>query len=139
MSPVDPASDLQDALIAALLADPSVTAIVGPRVYDLRAAGPQDAAFPYIALGEASVVFDHADFYHKAETVVTVHCWSRALGFGEVKQLGRAVEAALTNAAVTLPGDRVQSILSLSTNYMRDPDGISAHGALRFRVMTEPQ
>lgn len=137
--PTDPGADLQSALISALLVDPGVAALVGDRVYDLRATSPQDAVYPYIAIGESSVTYEHSDGYSNSETVFVVHSWSRANGFSEARNLLRAAEAALNRTSIELLTDRVQSILSLSSQMMRDPDGVSSHGALRIRVLTEPR
>ncbi len=144
----DPGIDLQDAMIAALVADSSINvffqalqtpAAPSDRILDLRATSPSDAVFPYVVLGEVHIVYDHADGWDGADNGVTIHVWSRDLGFREARTLGRLVERCLNRVELQLPLDRVVSVFSETSQYMRDPDGISAHGALRFSVKTEPK
>lgn len=126
---------LQQAVHAALVADPDVAASVGARVYDDV---PQDAAFPYITLGEASVRDWSTGSDTGAEHRLTLHVWSRAQGRKEIKEISGVVSDALDEAALTVTGTRLVNLRFVSADMLRDADGETYHGILRFRAVTEP-
>lgn len=136
----DPGYALQEAIVKALKADAGVAALVGAGVYDRvpRATdGTPQVAFPYISLGDTQMLPELAEATDAAETVVTLHGWSRAVGFPEVRQLAKAVIAALHDASLTLTGGVLQSLLLQSTQVLRDPDGLTSHAVLTFSALTD--
>lgn len=127
---------IQKAVIAALKADASVSAIVAARVYD---AVPTDAAKPYLSFGPTQVLPDIADEYEGSEVTFQIDGWSAGPSSVEAKRIGKAVRAALSGAALVLDDDeRLVNIEPIQTNYLPEPDGITQHAALTFRVRTEP-
>ena len=123
-----PLSEVQTALVAALgpaLAPVPVLDQVGP-----------NQAYPYIALGE--FVGDPADTLNEqgANLDVTVHVWSRQPGMQETQQLMTRVKDALDRQR--LPAAGFQWVDTIWTNALtlREPDGITRHGVLRFTVQT---
>jgi hypothetical protein len=140
MSLTDPSLDLQGAVVKALKADAGVKAIVGAGVFDTVARKPDgspNVAFPYIALGDMQMLPELAECTNAATNFVTLHLWSRAVGFPEVKQLGAAVIKALHDTTLTLASGSLQSLLLNSSRYLRDPDGLTSHAVLTFEALTD--
>lgn len=133
----EPSLALQGAISTLLKANAGVAAIVGTRVYDAVPTNPV-ATFPYLTIGDDQVLPDIAQDYDGADVVMTIHGWSRGAGFPEVKGLGKAVNAALTDAALTITGFRIVEIIPEQIQYLRDPDGLTRHGVFVFRARTEP-
>ncbi|MGY3527698.1 DUF3168 domain-containing protein [Bradyrhizobium sp. USDA 4452] len=140
MSLTDPSLALQGAIVAALKDDAGVSAIVAARVFDQVGRNPDGSptvAFPYIAIGDTQVLPELAECTDAASSYVTLHLWSRAVGFPEVKRLGAAVIKVLHDAALELAGGTLQSLLLNSTHYIRDPDGLTSHAVLVFEALTD--
>lgn len=133
MTVADASLPLQKAIVAALKA--ASTPAAG-RVFD--AISPS-AAKPYISLGPFDVLTEQADEYEGSETTIQIDAWSAGPGSVEVKQLGRAIRAALHNATLTLEeNQRLVSLTVEQIRYLRDPDGITQHAAVTVRALTEP-
>jgi hypothetical protein len=126
---------LQCAIVTLLKADGPMTALVGPRIFDNV---PASADFPYVTVGEDQVLPDLAQNYDGNDVITTLHGWSRAIGFPEVKQIGAAINAALNAATFSLSGFRVVEFVQENTHYLRDPDGETRHGVFVYRARTEP-
>lgn len=129
---------LQTALRDALAADAGVKALLGDpaRIYDDV---PRAAAFPYLTLGETTLVpFDTATetgFAH----VLVLHVWSRHGGRKEAKAVLDAVYSALHRQALALSGHRLVDIAFASADVFRDADGETYHAVARYRAVTEPE
>ncbi len=130
-----PALALQKAIVAALVADTAVGALIGDRIYD---ATPRDATFPYLSIGQVNTADWSTGSEGGAEHQVTLHAWSRERGKKECYAIAEAVEAALHDAALTLDGHALVNLRFEFAETRRDPDGITYHTAIRFRAVTEP-
>lgn len=131
----DPSAALQAAIYRALRDDAAVAGFVGGRVFD---AVPADADFPYIAIGEVQTVDDGAACIDAAECFVTLHIWSQAKGAVEARRITSAVAAALDDAALNLSPDHVLvEIASTGARTFIDPDGLTTHGVVTIRALTE--
>ncbi|HZP20090.1 MAG TPA: DUF3168 domain-containing protein [Bauldia sp.] len=126
---------LQKAIFAALAGDAAVGALIGDRIYD---AAPRDAAFPYVGLGQASFADWSTSTEAGAEHRLVLHVWSRERGKAETLRIIAAVTAALDDAALALDGQRLVNLRFETGDAARDPDGITWHGVMRFRAVTEP-
>ena len=132
----DPSLELQKAIVARLRADVDLTAIVAGRIFDQP---PPNATFPYVTLGEADVVVQRAAFYDGSEVSMTIHGWSRAVGFPEVKRIAGAIRASLHEAPLELAdGERLIDVEVADNRALRDPDGLTSHAVLTVRAYTEP-
>lgn len=129
------ALELQTAIITALLTDAATAGLVGERVYD---APPRNAAFPYLVLDEMTLgdwsTGTEGGHAHR----VTLHAWSRERGKRECHEILNAAEAALSDAALSLDGHALINLRFDFAETRRDPDGITWHGLLRLRAITEP-
>lgn len=131
-----PSLALQQAVVTALGASSALTAIVGDRVYD---APPRNAAFPYVSFGQVSVADWSTGTETGAEHQLVLDAWSRAAGKRECHAILDAIDTALNDAALTLAGNALVNLRFQFADVRRDPDGITFHGVIRFRAVTEEQ
>lgn len=119
-----PLFPLQQALYGRL------TASLSCPVYDQV---PEGAAYPYVTLGEDTAADWSTKLTPGQEVTHTLHVWSRAAGFKECKQIGDQVIQSLTGAALAVAGFRVEVVRLEMNEVLRDPDGVTRHGVIRFR------
>lgn len=139
----DPSGELQIAIVAALKAAPAVAGLVGVGIYD---AVPDEAArktyagkaWPYVSLGQPQVLPDKADCIDGADVAYTVHGWCEGPKSVEVKNLGGAIAAALDGVEFALPSHRTVNCKIEEIRYLDDPDPLTKHVAVTFRVLTDP-
>ena len=129
-----PSLSLQKAIFAALVAAGDVGALIGDRIYD---AAPRNAVFPYLGIGEMRFADWSTGTETGAEHRLTLHVWSRQPGKAESYAVMAAVTAALDDAALALDGHGLVNLRFESGSAARDPDGITWHGVMRFRAVTE--
>lgn len=137
MSYADPSLELQKAIVAVLRADPDVDAIIAGRIYD--GLPSQMPTKPYLSFGLFQLLPEHGACLDGGEAIVTIDGWAAGPDTVQIKQLGTAVAAALDLAPITL--DAPQRCVEMSveqTQYMRDPDGITAHAVITVHAWTEP-
>lgn len=131
----DPSLEVQVAIVAALKSAGALPAVIGARVYDAPPASP---TFPYITLGDCQVLPDKADCIDGAELFLQVDVWSRGVGYGEAKTIANAVVVKLDDQPLTVAAHSVIVFEHQSTNYLRDPDGLTRHAAITFRSLVQP-
>lgn len=123
-----PLSEVQTAVFAAL-----VPALAPVPVLDH--AGPNQS-YPYVTIGE--FLGEPADTLNEqgANLDLTVHVWSRQPGMQETQELMTRIKNALDRQR--LPAAGFQWVDTIWTNAltMREPDGMTRHGVLRFTVQT---
>lgn len=129
-----PDLELQGAIIARLKADATLATLIGSRVYDQP---PDGATFPYFTIGEAQFLRDDATCVTGGQVYLTMHAWSRAVGFPEVKRIADAAVESLHLAPITLPTNHLISIMHRQTRTFRDPDGLTGHAVIEFVANTE--
>lgn len=126
--------ELFTGLYAALASNPALTALIGiDRVYD---AVPAGAPAPYVSIGDATAVDVSGVLVDAQEHTITVHCWSETPSTLEVKQIVAAVRAALHEQTIALPAGQCRNIRCEYHETLRDPDGVTHHGVMRFRAVT---
>jgi hypothetical protein len=121
--------ELQGAINTRLRADVLLTALVNKRVYDQP---PTPVTYPYVTLGEAQGIQDDATCVIGEKVYLTLHAWSQAVGFPEVKRIAAAVKDSLHLAPLTLPSYRLVSILHRTTRTFRDNDGLTSHAVIEL-------
>lgn len=127
---------LQKAVFAALAADTTLTSLMGAgRIHD---DAPQQAAFPYLTLGQSTARDWSTATDEGAEHVLTVHVWSRAAGKKEAHAIMRAVRQSLHDQPLPLEDHRLVNLRHEISDAARDADGETVHGIVRFRAVTEP-
>lgn len=133
----DPSLEVQAAIVAALKSAGALPTVVGQRVYDSVPTSPA-AVYPYITLGDCQVLPDKSDCINGAELFLQIDVWSRSVGYPETKTIAKAVVAKLDDQPISVTGYDVIVFEHQSTQYLRDPDGLSRHAALTFRSLAFP-
>ena len=132
----DASLPLQKAIVAALKADLFVATLVGTRIYD---AVPMNATKPYVSFGPFQLLAEEGDCIEGGEIIVQLDAWAVGPDTVEVKRLGSAVAMALDNAPLALDENQRLVMLEIQNiQYLREPDGLTAHGVLTVRALTEP-
>jgi hypothetical protein len=121
--------ELQGAINTRLRADVPLTALVNKRIYDQP---PSAAVYPYVTLGEAQSIQDDAECITGEKIYLTLHAWSQAVGFPEVKRVAAAVKDSLHMAPLDLPSYRLVSIMHRQTRTFRDADGATSHAVIEL-------
>ena len=111
----------------------TLTAALAP-VPVLDHAGP-DQEFPFVTIGEFTAEPDDTLRDAGSGVEVMLHLWSRQAGMLELQTMMNAAGAALHRKSFTLPGDLqwVSTIQEYAAT-LRDADGMTRHGVMRFRV-----
>jgi hypothetical protein len=101
-------------------------------------APPVDAALPYVVIGPIRTTPWRADDLAGEDHALSVHVWSRYRGAREVRTLMDAARAALEDADLAPAGHRLVLLTFAGAEDARANDGVTRHGTLRFRALTEP-
>lgn len=88
--------------------------------------------FPAVIIGEAQTVGDDIDCGELSEVYSTLHVWTREDGFEACKRIAGAVRRAMWNVEGEADGFSMDFRFE-DTRFLRDPDGVSAHGVVTFR------
>ena len=123
---------LQRAIFTALAAE-------GLTVYDhvpQAADGGDAAAFPYVTIGDAQERQLNTDTADAAELTISLHIWSRYAGKQELQGIWRTIYERLHRRESSIAVTDYQCIyFEFDTGEtLLDPDGITHHGVLTFRV-----
>ncbi len=137
-----PSHELQVAIVARLETDTGVSALVAGRVYDdvpseADRIDDTGAAWPYVSMGPSDEVSDDADCIDGFEVSFQLDCWSRAVGFPEVRKIADAVRRALDDEELPLAENAMVIFSHRITRYMRDPDGKTSHAAMSFTALID--
>lgn len=128
----DPALAVQGALIAAIKAIPTAA---GNNVFDTV---PTSNPFPRVTVGLGQSLPILADCYDGTESAVVVDCWSRAVGYPEVKGIADLIRGRLHDGDLTVAGHTIELMLVEMTDYSRDPDGLTSRARLQLRLQSQP-
>lgn len=102
---------------------------------------PQDAAFPYIMIGEMTGSQWNTKTQDGDEQTISVHCFSQYNGMSQVKQMMDEVTQLVTGSALDLSSGTFSEVL-LRLEYFEaflEGDGRTRHGVLRFRLLVEDE
>jgi len=134
--PLAPDLALQAAVLARLLADATLPALIGtpPRVYDQT---PDDPVYPFVQMGQATTRPWGGLCAEGIEHVFTLTCVSRFGGAEEAKAVMAAARCALDDAALTLADNTLVNLRFTYGDVFRAADWRSTFGLLRFRAVTE--
>ncbi|WP_320188227.1 DUF3168 domain-containing protein [Agrobacterium rosae] len=129
-----PDLELQGGIYALLTSDAILKNEVSEGVYD---AVPGEAVVPYVTLGEAQLIRSDATGLKSWGIYLTLHAWSREIGFVEVKTVAGCVVDALHHADIPLTTYRLISINHQRTRTFRDPDEQTSHAVIEFVAFVE--
>lgn len=135
MTAPSPMLPVQAAVYARLTGDATLTGMISG-VYDYV---PENAAYPFVVIGEALETPDNRHGGFGRETVITLHVWSQYEGYAQALRIGERVTALLDHQPLTIP-----TVSHIATRFefaqtLTDPEppGNIRHLVLRYRVVTE--
>ena len=123
---------LQEALYARLNNDSTLTSTLGSSVYD---EAPEGSGFPYVVLGETTAIDYGTKDVNGSENTVMLHVWSQYRGAKEVKNIMDRLHDLLHDYSMSVSGANLINLRFEFSDLLRDPDGITRHGVMRFRAI----
>jgi exonuclease III len=96
-----------------------------------------EVAFPYVVLGDLTILPADTDSTRGRETTITIHTFSRYFGTKETHEIMDAIRATLDDATLAIAGEKFVFCFWEFAETLRDPDGRTRHGVQRFRLLTE--
>ena len=129
-----PALALQRAIQSAVATDPTLTALIGARVFDRV---PDRARTPYVTHGRVETMALDGDAPGTQQHLLTLDVWSRARGRREVLDVLAGLRRALHRTAPALDGHRLVSLREVTASIGPDEDGLQ-RGTATYRAVTEP-
>ncbi len=127
---------LAAAIRVAAMAHAPVEALIANRFYDDP---PPDVIFPYVTIGRVESRPIDASEREAIEHAVTLHVWSRYGGRAEALDVIGALRGCLHNASPDVAERRLVLLFAQFADVFRSGDGITTHGVLRLRAVTEPE
>lgn len=131
-----PLRELVGATLAHLRASPTVTALVGDRLWH-RA--PADAVFPHVAGFDADGLRADATCIESRDVTLSVHVWTRdgTDPLQDARSLAEAVASALHDAALSLPTNSLITLDHRGERVFYDTDGLTGHGVVLFSAIIQ--
>jgi len=123
---------LQSSIYTALNVS-AITTTLACGVYDEVVEGN---SYPFITLGEETAIDYSTNNLVGAETTINIHVWSRYKGSKQTKQILDKIHDLLHDVSLTVSGVNLINLRFEYSDIMRDPDGITRHGVMRFRAIT---
>jgi hypothetical protein len=131
-----PAFEVQAKVVQTLKANAALMLLIND-VYDTVAATPWGAKLAYVSLGPMDALIDDADCIDSETHSMQIDVWTRDGGKAKCKRAVDAVKNALHNADLTLADNALAEINLERYAILDDPDGLTKHGVLQFRVAVE--
>jgi hypothetical protein len=143
-------SAIQKAIFDQLMADAPLKALLAKNVTDKTKAAiydavpePKDAGsdlpFPYVTIGDDTMLDWDTDTSVGKEATITIHSWSRYRGRLQVKDIQGAIYDALHLSQLIVDGYDTVLCLSEYSESILDPDGLTRHGVQRFRLIIDKE
>lgn len=132
-------SVIQQAIFNTLSTNAAIVARETPVYDEVPQANDSGApqVFPYIVVGDDSLVPWDTDTEIGMDGSLTVHTWSRYAGKKELKELQGLIYDALHRVELVIPGYKnVVCALEVSNNFL-DADGKTRHGIQTFTMLIE--
>ena len=123
---------LQTAIYSKLSADNNLTAVLGAKVFDDI---PENTSYPYVQLGEDTAIDYSTKDSTGSEVSVNIDVWSRYRGSLEAKNIMDRIHTLLHDSSLSVTGANFISMRFEFSDIIRDPDGITRHGVMRFRAI----
>jgi hypothetical protein len=122
---------LQTAIYTALNVS-AITTTLSCGVYDEVIEGN---TYPFITLGEETTIDYSTKTATGGETTINIHIWSQYKGSKQTKEIMDKVHDLLHDSNLSVTGFNLINLRFEYSDIMRDPDGITRHGVMRFRAI----
>ena len=124
------ASELQQTVFNALDQSSTLQNLVTD-VYDFV---PESTAFPYVKIGEQTMVDDGTKDKKGSDFTIEVHTFSRYRGSVEIKNIMSVVYDILHESSLSVSGASLVNMRFEFSDIIKENDGLTSHGVQRFRV-----
>ena len=118
---------VQTAVYNALNGNSSLTSAV-TGIYDFV---PEDTSFPYVKVGDQTMVDDGTKDKKGSDFTLIVHTFSRYRGSKEIKEIMSLVYDILHESSLTVSGTMNNMRFEFS-DIIKESDGLTTHGVQRF-------
>jgi hypothetical protein len=126
----DYASALQQTVFNALDQSSTLQNLVTD-VYDFV---PESTAFPYVKMGEQTMVDDGTKDKKGSDFTLEVHTFSRYRGSVEIKNIMSVVYDILHESSLSVSGASLVNMRFEFSDIIKENDGLTTHGVQRFRA-----
>ena len=123
---------LQPSIFAALNNDNTLTSTLGAGVH---ADVPSNVAYPFVSIGEETVVEYGEKSSDGGDHTINIHVWSQYKGSKECKQIMDRIHDFLHDSSLSVSGFNLINLRFDFSDIMRDSDGSTRHGVMRFRAI----
>tara|TARA_R100000231_G_scaffold139122_1_gene119312 strand:+ start:429 stop:830 length:402 start_codon:yes stop_codon:yes gene_type:complete len=123
---------LQSTIYSTLSGDSTLTSTLGASVFDDV---PESTSFPYVVLGEENTQESGTKDVDGTDTTLTLHIWSEYKGSKETKEIMDRIHDLLHDSSLSVSGFNLINLRFEFSDIMRDPDGKTRHGVMRFRAV----
>lgn len=124
---------LQKAIYQALTADAALMGLV-TNVYDRP---PQNSAFPYVTLGDATARDWSSKTTTGVEHTIALRVWGREGGRKEASLIMERIHTLLHQANLSVTGHTLVMIRFVSSDITLENDGWTYQGAMRFQALLQ--
>ena len=125
----DYAVALQTAVYDALNGDSSLTSSVSG-IFDFV---PESTSFPYVKVGDQTMVEDGTKDKKGSDFTLMVHTFSRYRGSKEIKEIMSLVYGILHESSLSISGAMNNMRFEFS-DIIKESDGLTTHGVQRFKA-----
>jgi hypothetical protein len=123
---------IQQAVYGALTEDATLMSLVGG-VYDNP---PQNTNPPYVTLGDSTSAPDDLLIESGSQETLTIQVWTKDGGMRLVKQIMERIYIALHAKRFVISGTLLVSCVNELAEALREADGETRRGIMRFRIST---
>ena len=123
---------LQTTIYSTLSSDNTLTSTLSAGVYDEVS---ESATYPFVSLGEETAIDYSTKDTNGGETTINIHTWSQYKGAKQTKQIMDRIHDLLHDSNLTVSGFNLINLRFEYSDIMRDPDGVTRHGVMRFRAI----
>jgi len=95
----------------------------------------ESASYPFISLGEETVIDYSTKDTNGGEYTINIDIWSQYKGAKQTKEIMDKVHDLLHDIDLTVVGFNLINLRFEFSDIMRDPDGVTRHGVMRFRAI----
>ena len=123
---------LQSAIYSTLNGDSNLTSTLGAGIFNDVTEGTNT---PFVTIGDDTASqYDTKDL-DGTETTINIDVWSEYKGSKECKQIMDRIHDLLHDSNISVTGFNLVNLRFEFSDIIRDPDGVTRHGVMRFRAV----
>ena len=123
---------LQTTIYSTLSGDNTLTNTLGAGVFDEVL---ENATYPFVSLGEETAIDYSTKDLNGGEYTINIHVWSQYKGSKQTKEIMDRIHDLLHDSSLSVSGFNLANLRFEFSDILRDPDGVTRHGVMRFRAI----